>query len=57
MALCPDAYFLVVITIGDTSQVSNSYTKRLTKYRGLFYKSILLYSVFYIFHNTAAACL
>jgi hypothetical protein len=57
MALCPDAYFLVVITIGDTSQVSNSYTKRRTKYRGLFYKSILLYSVFYIFHNTAVVYL
>jgi hypothetical protein len=28
MASCPDAYFPVVIIIGDTSRVSNIYTKQ-----------------------------
>ncbi|MFT6991262.1 MAG: hypothetical protein ACJASL_003249 [Paraglaciecola sp.] len=49
MASCPDAYFPVVIIIGDTSRVSNIYTKQVVQNTEDYFINQFSYIVYFTF--------
>ena len=54
VASCPDAYFPVVIIIGDTSRVSNIYTKQVVQNTEDYFINQFSYMVYLIFFRVKA---
>jgi hypothetical protein len=54
VASCPDAYFPVVIIIGDTSRVSNIYTKQVVQNTEDYFINQFSYMVYLIFFRVEA---
>jgi hypothetical protein len=54
VASCPDAYFLVVIIIEDTSRVSNIYTKQVVQNTEDYFINQFSYMVYFIFFRMKA---